>query len=108
MKHLVLALLLTVTAHAADNIDVYFSPSGGCTEAVVSEQGKAKKTVLVEAYSFTSTPIATVLVDAHNRGVNVTVILDKSQRTEEYLEADFLLVSPPTSIPSTPSPIISW
>jgi phosphatidylserine/phosphatidylglycerophosphate/cardiolipin synthase-like enzyme len=45
----------------------------------------------VQAYSFTSAPIAKALVDAHRRGVKVTVILDKSQRTERCSEADFLL-----------------
>jgi phosphatidylserine/phosphatidylglycerophosphate/cardiolipin synthase-like enzyme len=45
---------------------------------------------LVQAYSFTSAPIANALVDAHKRGVNVQVILDKSQRTEKYSSADFV------------------
>jgi hypothetical protein len=33
---------------------VYFSPNGGCTEAVIREVDKAKTSVLVPAYSFTS------------------------------------------------------
>ena len=40
-------------------------------------------------YSFTSAPIAKALVDAHKRGVNVAVVLDKSQRTAKYSSADF-------------------
>jgi phosphatidylserine/phosphatidylglycerophosphate/cardiolipin synthase-like enzyme len=35
-------------------------------------------------------PIAKALLDAHKRGVQVQVILDKSQRTEKYSSADFL------------------
>jgi phosphatidylserine/phosphatidylglycerophosphate/cardiolipin synthase-like enzyme len=50
----------------------------------------ATNNVLVQAYSFTSAPIANALVDAHKRGVNVQVILDKSQRTEKYSSADFV------------------
>jgi phosphatidylserine/phosphatidylglycerophosphate/cardiolipin synthase-like enzyme len=38
----------------------------------------------VQAYSYTSAPIAKALLDAHKRGVKVQVILDKSQRTEKY------------------------
>ncbi len=72
-------------------IQVYFSPKGGCTEAVVRELGNAKSTVLVQAYSFTNAPIAKALFQAHKRGVKVEVILDKSQRTEKYSEADFLV-----------------
>jgi phosphatidylserine/phosphatidylglycerophosphate/cardiolipin synthase-like enzyme len=69
---------------------VYFSPKGGCTEAVVEALSKAKSTVLVQAYSFTSAPIAKSLVDAHKRGVKVEVVLDRSQRTEKYSSATFV------------------
>ena len=48
-------------------IEVHFSPRGGCTDAVVKELGNAKATVLVQAYSFTSAPIAKALVDAYTR-----------------------------------------
>jgi phosphatidylserine/phosphatidylglycerophosphate/cardiolipin synthase-like enzyme len=72
-------------------IEVYFSPNGGCTEAIVREIGAAKSEILVQAYSFTSVPIAKALIDAHKRGVRVQVILDESQKTEKYSSADFLL-----------------
>ena len=71
-------------------IEVYFSPKGGCTEAVIRELSAAKKTVRVQAYSFTSAPIAKALVDAHKRGIDIKVILDRSQRTEKYSSADFV------------------
>lgn len=48
-----------------------FSPKGGCTNAIVQELDKAKSSILVQAYSFTSAPIAKVLVAAHERGVKV-------------------------------------
>ncbi len=72
------------------NWSVYFSPGGGCTEAVVEALGKAKSTVLVQAYSFTSAPIAKALVEARRRKVKVEVVLDKSQRTEKYSSATFI------------------
>jgi phosphatidylserine/phosphatidylglycerophosphate/cardiolipin synthase-like enzyme len=50
----------------------------------------ATNSVYVQAYSFTSAPIAKALVNAHKRNVKVQVILDDSQRTEKYSEADFL------------------
>lgn len=70
---------------------VYFSPNGGCTNAVVATIGHAKKSILVLAYSFTSAPIAGALKSAHDRGVDVRVILDKSQRTERYSGMTFLI-----------------
>jgi PLD-like domain len=39
---------------------------------------------------FTSAPIAKALLDTYKRGVQVQVILEKSQRTEKYSSADFL------------------
>jgi len=75
---------------ATPQITVHFSPHGGCTDAVVKQLDGAKESVLVQAYSFTSVPIAKAIVDAHKRGVKVQVILDKSQRTEKYSSATFL------------------
>jgi len=68
---------------------VYFSPGGGCIEAIVGELNRAKKEILVQAYSFTSQPIAKALVDAHKRGLRTEIVLDKSQRGEKYSAADF-------------------
>ncbi len=68
---------------------VYFSPSGGATDAVVKEIGKAKSEILVQAYSFTSKEIAKALVDAHKRGIHIEIILDKSNRSQKYSAADF-------------------
>jgi phosphatidylserine/phosphatidylglycerophosphate/cardiolipin synthase-like enzyme len=74
---------LNTTAH------VYFSPDGGCTEAIVSELDKAKTEVLVQAYSFTSKKIAKALVYAHKRGVDAKIILDKSNLSGKYSAGDF-------------------
>jgi phosphatidylserine/phosphatidylglycerophosphate/cardiolipin synthase-like enzyme len=86
-----LALLLVASTVLADpKIEVYFSPKGGCTEAVVDALSKAKSNVLVQAYSFTSPAIAKALTDAHRRGVKVEVVLDKSNRTDRYSAATFM------------------
>jgi phosphatidylserine/phosphatidylglycerophosphate/cardiolipin synthase-like enzyme len=69
---------------------VFFSPKGGCTEAVINEIDKAQKSVYVLAHSFTSDTIAKALVSAHDRGVNVEIILDKSQRTAKSSLASFV------------------
>lgn len=75
---------------AVPSIRTFFSPNGGGTEAIASEIRHARSEVLVQAYSFSSVPIARSLLDARKRGVKVTVILDKSQRTAKYSAADFL------------------
>jgi phosphatidylserine/phosphatidylglycerophosphate/cardiolipin synthase-like enzyme len=69
---------------------VLFSPGGGCTAAIVGELDAAKSRILVQAYSFTSLPIAKALRAARQRGIDIQVILDKSQRSEKYSSADFI------------------
>jgi phosphatidylserine/phosphatidylglycerophosphate/cardiolipin synthase-like enzyme len=58
---------------------------------VVREIESTHNTIFVQAYSFTSAPIAKALADARARGVEVAVILDDSQKTEKYSSADFLV-----------------
>src|SRR5208283_5096110 len=70
-------------------VAVYFSPNGGCTEAIMKTIDNAKSEILVQAYSFTSAPIAKALTEAHKRGVHVEIILDKSNETAQYSLADF-------------------
>jgi phosphatidylserine/phosphatidylglycerophosphate/cardiolipin synthase-like enzyme len=71
--------------------EVYFSPRGECTSAIIKELKKANNSVLVQAYSFTSAPIAEALLNAFNRGVKVEVILDKRGKTEKDSKATFFI-----------------
>lgn len=40
---------------------------------------RAKKTILVQAYFFTASNIADALIEAHQRGIDVRVLVDSSQ-----------------------------
>lgn len=92
----VIITLISISPAHADQfkaigiIDAYFSPHGGCTEAIVKEIRNAKSEILIQAYSFTSKPIAKSLLDAFKRGINIVVILDKSQLSQKYSSADFV------------------
>src|ERR1035441_3166221 len=91
MKCLLLGLLLLVPLPSiACDIQVAFSPDRGATELVVQTIESAKKTVRVAAYSFTSKPIALALLADVKRGVDVKVVVDKSQATTRYSAATFL------------------
>lgn len=59
MKRLLVLVFALVhfAAFAGPDIQVFFSPDGGCTAAITNALARAKKTVLVQAYSFTSAPI---------------------------------------------------
>lgn len=79
-----------VAVQSAGELEVAFSPNGGCTELVVKVINSAKTSIRVLAYSFTSAPIAKALVDAHKRGVDVQVVVDKSQKSARYTSATFI------------------
>jgi len=78
-------------AFQADINNVCFSPNGNCTAVIVEQIDNAKSEILVQAYSFTSAPIAKALINAHKRGIKVQAILDKSNRSQKYSSATFLL-----------------
>lgn len=67
-----------------------FSPGNESTELVVKVIRSAKKKIRLAAYSFTSAPLAEALVAAHRAGVDVQVVLDKSNATAKYSSATFL------------------
>jgi phosphatidylserine/phosphatidylglycerophosphate/cardiolipin synthase-like enzyme len=75
---------------AAGTLDVYFSPDGGATSAIVREIRNARSEILVQADSFTSRPIAEALLDAAKRKIRIEVVLDRSQESAKYSSADFV------------------
>jgi phosphatidylserine/phosphatidylglycerophosphate/cardiolipin synthase-like enzyme len=79
----------TVSSFSAETT-VYFSPNGGATAAIVRELSRAQHSIMVQAYSFTSAPIAKALLDAHKRGVKIRAVLDKLNQTDQYSAATFL------------------
>jgi phosphatidylserine/phosphatidylglycerophosphate/cardiolipin synthase-like enzyme len=87
---LILFLGSTCSLAQAGSIRVYFSPYGGCTDAILSEINQAKTEILLQAYSFTSKPIAQALIRAHQRGVKISAVLDKSNQSRKYSAATFL------------------
>lgn len=95
-QFLLVVCLIYLNVGAADekpktrtDIDVLFSPNAGCTERIVQEINQARQRIRVQAYSFTSAPIAKSILEAKKRGVDCEVILDKSQQTQNYSELDF-------------------
>jgi phosphatidylserine/phosphatidylglycerophosphate/cardiolipin synthase-like enzyme len=74
-----------------NSAQVCFTPGADCTGLIVEKIGGARSEILVQAYSFTSQPIAQALVKASKRGVSVIVILDKSNKVDRgYSAASFL------------------
>jgi len=87
---LILFLGATCSLAQAGSIRVYFSPNGGCTDAILGQINQAKTEILIQAYSFTSQPIAQALIRAQKRGVRISALLDKSNQRRKYSAATFL------------------
>ena len=72
-------------------IDVCFRPGEtSCESAVVTAIDGARRTLLVQAYSFTDPQIIHAIGQAEQRGVAVRVILDKENRQPRYTGATYL------------------
>jgi len=59
---------------------VFFSPNYGgedCLSNIVSEINSATNYIYIQTYVMTSQGIVDSLINAHNRGVNVDVVIDK-------------------------------
>ena len=61
-----------------------FTPPSGCGTVIANLISKAEKSIYVQAYGFTSGEIAKALINARNRGVEVRVLLDKSNIGAKY------------------------
>ena len=72
---------------ADPSITVAFSPHAGSTDAVVQLISEARRSIHLAAYGFTSELIAQALVAAHQRGVAVEAVLDKSTATARFTKA---------------------
>jgi len=89
---MLVALLLGLTSYSltavATEVTVCFAPPlpDGCdpTQMIIQTLSTAQHQILVQAYKFTSIPIAKAIVEAHRKGVDVRVILDKSNEKDFY------------------------
>ena len=97
MRPCLITFMIALAVDPANAADIHacFTPGEDCTGLIVAEIATAKREVLVQAYSFTSAPIVKALVDAKQRGVDVRVILDKSQvgQKKEGVVADTLAIA---------------
>lgn len=60
------------------NIRVFFTPSTECERNIVQEIEKAHK-IRAAVYSITNQSIYNALVKAHNRGVDIKIVTDRTQ-----------------------------
>lgn len=85
-----LTIFFSASAVLADP-QVYFSPQGGCQQAVISEISKSTQFIDIAMYYLTSRRIARALIEAKRRHVQIRVVLDKSQEYEKHSKSRYLL-----------------
>ncbi len=69
-----------------DLVEYCFSPGGNCASIVVKWINRANSSVHVLIYSFTLDAIRNALIDAKNRGINVKVVMERSNANEKGTE----------------------
>ena len=83
--------LLPISACGHDvSYELGFSPNGKSLQTVLHGITEAKKSILVAAYSFTSKPVSEALLEAHKRGVKVSVVADSKANSTQYTAVNFL------------------
>jgi len=83
--------LATCLCVAQQDIKVYFSPNGGCQQAVISEIRKAAQTIDIAMYYLSSRDITRALVQASENNVRVRIVLDQSQEIEHASKSGYLI-----------------
>lgn len=69
---------------------VCFTPGRACQQLILNQLASAKKSIQIQAYSFTDREITKVLVKKKREGVDVQVILDKSNKKDPQGQVNFL------------------
>src|SRR5262245_52070983 len=70
------------TTHIKGSMEYCFTPSENCTLKIIDVIHDAQKTLWIQAYQFTSKSISDAVIAAKQRGVDVRIILDKTQCPE--------------------------
>ena len=84
-------LLAAAQPHAEADVSVCFVPEEHCTGVIVSALNGARAEIRVQAFVFSSRPIAAALKAAHDRGVDVQLVLDKrNQRIQGGVTDDLV------------------
>jgi phosphatidylserine/phosphatidylglycerophosphate/cardiolipin synthase-like enzyme len=81
--HSILVLIGILVGYNTE-IGVRFSPHGGCKNSVIDEIKNAKAEILIAMYYFTDNDITNAVCESKKRGVNIRVVLDKSQKVGKY------------------------
>lgn len=95
-RPLIVALLCSATAFglplpSGEYPLVCFTPNQKCQIHIIDHINDAKKSIRIQAFSFTDKAIANALIDAHKRGVDVKLILNKTNVNSAQSAKDIVI-----------------
>ena len=70
-------------------VQVFFSPDDGTDRAIAQAMAQARQRVWIAGYYFTSSVLAKAIDQARERGLDVRVVLDRSQVSLRYSSATY-------------------
>jgi phosphatidylserine/phosphatidylglycerophosphate/cardiolipin synthase-like enzyme len=79
--------LPTLIQEKSQDIMVCFSPNPLCQQTLLTTLKMARYSIRLQGYGFTDPKIAEALIEAKRRGVDVQLILDKSNKTDKHSQA---------------------
>ena len=74
---------------AGAQVQVFFSPDDGTDRAIAQAMAQARQRIWIAGYYFTSSTLAKAIDQAHERGLDVRVVLDRSQVSLRYSSATY-------------------
>jgi phosphatidylserine/phosphatidylglycerophosphate/cardiolipin synthase-like enzyme len=83
-------VLFTINAFSAEILGVYFPPYKDSHLPIIELYDSAQKYIHLAIYSLTKDEFAEALIKAHNRGVEVKVLIDKAQAGNQYADDEWL------------------
>ena len=79
-------------AHPASS-ECYFSPNGGCRDAVIDQIHRAQTSIEVQAFTLSSPAVGEALLGAFRRGLHVQILLDAAKTAESRDVASRLAIA---------------
>ena len=80
----------TSSVITSPKIDLCFTPPSNCARLITDVMDRAKSTIYMQAYGLTHPEIIGSLIKAKGRGVEVRILLDRSNLTQKYSKIEEL------------------
>jgi phosphatidylserine/phosphatidylglycerophosphate/cardiolipin synthase-like enzyme len=85
-----LSLFILADGFAAEIVGIYFAPDKQAHKPIIALYDGAEKSIHLAIYSLTKDEFAEALIRAHNRGIEVKVLIDRVQAAGKHADDEML------------------